>query len=179
MKMLNSMEFSSYEISPNAPVFRSWERDVEIHEKLVTERRSIQDLKARLTKRLNLVRRMDSIETPDTRQAVEKDKKITRLRSMTVRTPGRTKTSEETLVRGLKGLDLRLAQVTLELNQIEGRILTHAPENSQEANTMLKFVSGMLQMGHKIERSYLADVLSDCVDAGAKPTAQAPVLTTA
>lgn len=59
-------------------------------------------------------------------------------------------------------LDNRVQKINCEMRELEGRILTHEPKNLEGVQQMMRFVSNVLAMDHKIDPEYLSEVLACC-----------------
>lgn len=62
----------------------------------------------------------------------------------------------------LMDLDQRASCLSAEMDKTETKVLTYEPQDSEQAELMLDFVSTVLSIDHKIDSSYVADIIENC-----------------
>ena len=134
----------SLAIVVNAPA--SWKADLRKHEKLTEDSAAIVAAQTKLMERDRL------------------SKRTTRELESSSSGNGIVVSMDKSFDVELADLDQRLAVVESEMREIEARVLTHVPENSEDVDALLKFLSVILANGSPIDPAYLADVLSDCAE---------------
>lgn len=135
-------------LPPMSPM--KWLRDIAAHMRLMVDCHQIQAHQTELMERLRAAR-ADEARTVSVRMAGDQ-LFISEGADLTV--------MEEEL--GL--LDHRLAVCRAEMIALEGRVLTHPPQDADEVAILLQFLGGVLREEHRMDGNYLADLLDDFAD---------------
>lgn len=146
----------------------SWLRDITTHDKTLKVVRKLAKLRVQILQTLKTINPVDDV-------AAQADKCIRplpnavrarmalRLALSSVKTPKPERpTPKVLLIDELAYLTAQLKKKKAELKALEDSILTAHPKNAGEAQTLLRFVSGLVTAGHPLERRYLSVILEEC-----------------
>ena len=177
---------------PYEVAIAEWNRDIERHTTLRREYAFVASIQSDLMGKIRRLKDLNAGKSPNTGAQETKDELLpaplakdlpssTRARIALrqaftkLDAPANTQaTPLQKLERELAYLDKRQTARRDQMAEIEGRVLTIEPQSADQANTILRFVSEVLAFGHKIDTTYLADVLDACAEA--KPVYRDPEL---
>jgi len=175
---VNGVEKTETEISATDAI-ADWNRDIERHETLRREYAFVASIQSELMGKIRKLKdeqgcaETTSVQDENALPAAaanglpssSRARMALRQAFQALDAPSNTPTSPiEKLEGELVYLDKRQAARKDEMAKLEGRVLTMQPANAELSGQILKFVSDILAFGHKVEASYLADILDACAE---------------